>query len=86
MKSFSIVLFQCSLALFVILLQCDQYHSLDFSLGDVGKSLTNVAVGVAKQVPTVIPSPTEFFQLSKNVIAGYPFDVTIRILNTFCEF
>lgn len=84
MKSFSII-FKCSVALFVILLQCNESHSLGFSLGDVGKSLTDTAKGVASQIPNVIPTPEEFFQLSKNVIAGYPFDVAFRIVNTFCE-
>lgn len=84
MKSFSII-FKCSVALLVISLQCNQFHSLDISFGDIGKSVSDTARGVASQIPKAIPSPKEFFELSKNVVAGYPFDVAFRIVNTFCE-
>lgn len=84
MKSFRII-FKFSVALFVILLQCNEFHSLGISLGDVGKSLTDTAKGVASQIPNAIPTPEDFFQLSKNVLAGYPFDAAFRIVNTFCE-
>lgn len=85
MKSFSII-FECS-ALFVVcfLLQCHEIHSLDFSVGDIGRSVSDTAKGVAAQIPKAIPTPDEFFQLSKNLLAGYPFDVAFRIVNTFCE-
>lgn len=84
MKSFSII-FKCSVALFVVLLQCNEFHSFGISLSDLGKSLGDTAKGVASQIPNAIPTPEEFFHLGKNVLAGYPFDVAFRIVNTFCE-
>lgn len=61
-----------------------QSESLDFK--DVGKSVTDAAKGVIEKIPDVIPKPEDFFQSAKNVIAGYPFDLAFRAINSFCEF
>jgi len=42
-------------------------------------------IGIVKKVPDVIPTPEALFQASKNVVAGYPFDVAFRIINVFCR-
>lgn len=53
-------------------------------LKDVGKSVTDAAKGVIAKIPDVIPKAEDFFQSAKNVIAGYPFDLAFRAINTFC--
>lgn len=52
-----------------------------FNLKDVGRSAVNlgtsavnIAKGVAEKIPDVIPSADDFFQSTKNLIAGYPFE------------
>lgn len=44
------------------------------NLADIGKSATDVAKGVIEKIPDAIPSPEDFFQAGKNLIAGYPFE------------
>lgn len=48
-------------------------ESLD--LKNIGKSVVDVTKGVASKIPDVIPSPGAIFEYSKNVIAGYPFEL-----------
>lgn len=60
-------------------------HCLSFSIGDVGKSIISTGVGTLEKVPDVIPTPDGLFQLGKNAVAGYPFDVAFKIINTFCR-
>lgn len=55
-----------------------------FGIKDIGKSIADASKGIANKIPDVIPSPDEFFQSAKNVIAGYPFDVAFRAINQFC--
>lgn len=74
-------LFPALCALIVVL--ATRCESIDFK--DIGKSVVDVAKGVANKIPEVIPNPEEFFQSAKNVIAGYPFDVAFRAINQFCE-
>lgn len=61
-----------------------QSESVD--LKDVGKSVADTAKGVIAKIPDVIPNAEDFFQSAKNVIAGYPFDLAFRAINSFCEF
>lgn len=58
---------------------------LSFGLGDLGKGTFNAATGIVTKVPDVIPSPSDFFQTSKNLVAGYPFDIAARLINAFCK-
>lgn len=67
----------------VFALAVSQCNAID--LKDVGKSVVDAAKGVANKIPDVIPSPEEFFQSAKNIIAGYPFDVAFRAINQFCK-
>lgn len=51
-------------------------------LKNIGKAAVDVTKSVAEKIPDVIPSPSEFFEYSKNVIAGYPFElVSVKV---FC--
>lgn len=59
---------------------------MSFGLGDLSTSGLNLGKGIIEKVPDVIPTPTALFQLGKNVIAGYPFDLASRAINTFCEY
>lgn len=49
--------------------------SESINLKNIGKAAIDVTKGVAEKIPDVIPSPGEFFEYSKNVIAGYPFEL-----------
>lgn len=60
--------------LFLLIFKC--YAPIEsFVLTNIGKSVTGVTKGIAEKIPDVIPSPADLFQYSKNVIAGYPFEV-----------
>lgn len=59
----------------LVLLVCKLYAPTEsFSLENVGTSAVNIAKGVAEKFPDVIPSAEDFFQSTKNLIAGYPFE------------
>lgn len=60
-------------------------NSLSLQFGDLTKSSLDLSKGLIDKVPDVIPSPNTLFQMGKNVIAGYPFDVASRAINTFCK-
>lgn len=52
---------------------------------DVAKSSVDIASGVAKKIPDAIPSPDAIFSASKNLLAGYPFEVAFKAINLFCS-
>lgn len=83
MKLFSNIKY--SATLFVVLLQCNEFHSLFFCSKDVVKSVSDIVEGVVSKIPAAIPTPREYFQMKKNLLVGYPFVVAFRIVNTFCE-
>lgn len=60
-------------------------NGLSIGLGDLTKGAVDVGTGVITKIPDVVPSPTDFFQSTKNLVAGYPFDVTFKLINTFCK-
>lgn len=60
------------------------YVSSNF-LTDAAKSTVDIASGVAKKIPDSIPSADAIFSASKNLIAGYPFEVAFKAINLFCE-
>lgn len=57
--------------------------SIPFS--DLGKSAADTTIGVITKLPDALPSPEGLWQLGKNVIAGYPFDVAFKAVNTLCS-
>lgn len=57
-----------------------------FDLKDISKSAKDAVGGIVNKIPDVIPSPEDFFQSAKNVIAGYPFDIAAKLINMFCKF
>ena len=50
------------------------YTAEPLDLSDISKSAADVAKGVIQKIPDAIPTPEEFFQTGKNLIAGYPFE------------
>uniref|UniRef100_A0A0A1WGY6 Vitellogenin-3 n=1 Tax=Zeugodacus cucurbitae TaxID=28588 RepID=A0A0A1WGY6_ZEUCU len=56
-----------------------------FSIPDLGKSLQNIATGVSKDITSYIPTPEGIFESSKNLVAGYPFEVTSSAINSICS-
>lgn len=70
--------------LFVSVLLRNNYVSSGF-LTDVAKSGVDVVSGVAQKIPDAIPSPDAIFSASKNLIAGYPFEIAFKAINLFCK-
>lgn len=60
-------------------------NSLEINFSDISKSVTDTTNGILSKLPDVIPSPDDLFQSTKNVIAGYPFDIMSRAINQFCK-
>lgn len=56
-----------------------------FRLIDIGDEMFQATTGVLQSIPRVIPSPTQFFSMSKNIIFGLPFDITFNLINNFCK-
>ncbi|XP_004535359.1 vitellogenin-1 [Ceratitis capitata] len=52
---------------------------------DVGKSLSDITTGVAKDVGKLIPTPEGVFEAGKNVVAGYPFELISSAVNQICS-
>lgn len=55
-------------------------------LTDAAKSTVDIVSGVAKKIPDAIPSADAIFSASKNLIAGYPFEVAFKAINLFCKY
>lgn len=55
------------------------------SLGSVISSAIDTTVGAAKQFPDTIPSLGELANLGVNVVAGYPFEIALTLINSFCK-
>lgn len=75
-------LFSLPLYLLIIL---NVANVMGFSISEIGKSAIDSAKGVFEKVPDVLPSPDSIFQAGKNLIAGYPIEVAIKAINTFCK-
>lgn len=52
---------------------------------DVGRSIKDTGKGIAKKIPDVIPSADTLLLLGKNAVAGYPFDLAFKAINTLCK-
>ena len=48
-------------------------------------SAKNVATGVVKDIPNVIPTPNAIFDAGKQVLAGYPFEIVSSAINKICS-
>lgn len=77
MKSFNVIVLLCSCLIL------DQANAL--SLTNVIKSTKDIGLGVAKDIRNIVPTPTEFFDLGKQAIAGYPFEIASTAINKFCS-
>lgn len=55
-------------------------------LSDAAKSGYDIVSGVAQKIPDAIPSADAIFSSSKNLIAGYPFEVAFKAINLFCKY
>lgn len=60
-------------------------NGLKLQLGDITRGTIGATTGIIGKVPDVLPTPTEFFQTTKNLAAGYPFDVAFKLINAFCK-
>lgn len=55
-------------------------------ISDAAKSTVDIVSGVAQKIPDAIPSPDAIFSASKNLFAGYPFEVAFKAINLFCKY
>lgn len=53
-------------------------------LGDAVGELFKAATGAMEAIPKSIPTPKEFFNLSKNTFIGLPYVVVYKLINQFC--
>lgn len=58
---------------------CAEYH-----MSDIISVLTHATVGALESIPRSIPSPSKFFELSKNVLIGFPYEIAYALINDFC--
>lgn len=70
---------------FVLFISHNEVISLSLQFGDLTKSSMDLGKGILDKVPDVIPSPDLLLQMGKNAIAGYPFDLASKAINTFCK-
>lgn len=63
-------------------------HSVkgDATIFDVSTEIIRSAVNVIPNITQIIPTPTEFFELSKNAILGFPFPIAFDLFNLYCEY
>lgn len=63
-------------------------HSVncDATIFDVSRELIRSAVNVLPNITQIIPTPTAFFELSKNAILGFPFQIAFDLFNIYCEY
>ena len=46
----------------------------------------NVKLGLIKDIPNRIPTPSEIFEFGKNALIGFPMEVIINIIHEFCKY
>lgn len=61
--------------LFLLLVLKLQAPTESLKLKDLGKSAVDLATGVVKKLPDSIPSADNLFEIGKNVLAGYGFEM-----------
>lgn len=71
---------------FVCILLCESRSGSASLIGDAIGQISKSSVGILKQIPRSIPTPNEFFELSKNAILGYPSTVVFDLINNFCKY
>ncbi|XP_031628399.1 vitellogenin-1-like [Contarinia nasturtii] len=60
-------------------------YCVEFHMSDVFSVLTHATVGALESIPRSIPSPSKFFELSKNVLIGFPYEIAYALINDFCS-
>lgn len=48
------------------------------------EEITQATTGFLGSLPNAIPTPEQFFTLSKNAIIGLPYQVAYTLINQFC--
>lgn len=66
--------------------QCFKITDVVDKAKDVGRSIKDTSTGIAKKIPDVIPSAGTLLALGKNAVAGYPFDLAFKAINTLCKY
>ncbi|XP_037921197.1 vitellogenin-2-like [Hermetia illucens] len=54
-------------------------------LSDILNSAKNIATGTAKKLPDFLPTPKFLVQTTKEIVAGYPFEVALKAINQLCS-
>ncbi|XP_055846822.1 vitellogenin-1-like [Episyrphus balteatus] len=62
-------------------------HSSESAItfGDILTGSKDTLIGVVSNVGTLIPTPTQFFSGTKNLLAGYPIEVVSTAINEVCS-
>lgn len=57
-----------------------------YNLMDLSNEIFDATKGALESLPTTIPTPGEFFELSKNVVIGFPYQIAFELINRFCKY
>lgn len=71
----------------VLLLLCsiDSMNCIDLGIKNIVSSAKDVTSGVAKDITNKLPTPTGMFEMSKQLIVGYPFEFVSSSINKICK-
>ena len=78
------MIFKTTIVFTIYLLYGSNAGLLD-TLEDVKTSVLDQAKGFKSKLPDKIPTPDAFFSLTKNALAGFPFEVVFDAFNTICK-
>lgn len=79
MKTFTI------LSVFIFLCSINSMNCIDLGIKNIVSSAKDVTSGVAKDITNKLPTPTGMFEMSKQMIAGYPFEFVSSSINKICK-
>lgn len=92
-KSFSIfsVVFKATMRFFhFTIILCIFSFSLQSGscgfLGDAIRQGFQTTIGFIKDLPKRIPTPNDVFELGKNVLIGFPLELTIGVVHEVCKY
>lgn len=52
---------------------------------DRAKSMSDMAIGIARRFPGALPKPADVFSASKNLLAGYPVEALLSAIDLICS-
>lgn len=72
--------------IFVYILSISIHNSSCSFVGDVIRQGIHTAAGVIKYIPKLILSPSEVFEIAKNIMIGLPLELTFGVFHEVCKY